>query len=420
MSCQKLGSWEKAVKLLYEMEGSGVTVSTSSYNLVISACEKSRQSKVALQVYDHMVQRGCDPDTFTYLSLIRSCVWGSLWGEVKDIIKKVEADVSLYNAAIHGMCLRREFKLAKELYVEMREMGLEPDESLVFLVPNPPSLSLCYRPTDSDKADFPAKKQKHASYHSPPLCSVHSAPQREKEKEKMNSSSKVIMAATMVMVVSLVMVLSLVLVLLAELYCSLLLGRRRRRNHSLTLPTTTITTAATTTTSLAQAISTTNDHPSPSNTHLSTNPLTTGVLQTPKPFLITNKTYLLHHESSSSLPASPSVPIDNDSVDSFIYISNPMYSNDATSKPTTPFETPESSPSRLETGDSSSSSGEEENDVTPTLTPMKDLPEKACSVSLQDNARSLESSASESNNDKDKDGGLSTSSGSPSYTSPSW
>ncbi|CAN7025742.1 unnamed protein product [Brassica rapa subsp. trilocularis] len=223
----------------------------------------------------------------------------------------------------------------------------------------------------------------------------------------MNSSSKVIMAATMVMVVSLVMVLSLVLVLLAELYCSLLLGRRRRRNHSLTLPTTTITAAANTT-SLAQAISTAND-PSPSNT----NPLTTGVLQTPNPFLITtNKTYL-HHESSS-LPASPA-PVDN-----FIYISNPMYSNDATSKPTTPFETPESSPSRLETGDSSSSSsGEEDNNVTPTLTPMKDLPEKACSVSLT-NARSLESSGSESNNEKDKDGGLSTSSGSPSYTSPSW
>lgn len=101
-----------------------------------------------------------------------------------------------------------------------------------------------------------------------------------------------------------------------------------------------------------------------------------------------------------------------------------MYSNDAASKPTTPFETPESSPSRLETEDSSSSS-EDDNvngDYTPTLTPMKDLPEKACSVSLQDNARSLESSASESNsnNEKDKDGGLSTSSGSPSYTSPSW
>ncbi|CAA7051856.1 unnamed protein product [Microthlaspi erraticum] len=127
VSCQKLGSWEKAVKLLYEMEGSGLTVSTSSYNLVISACEKARESRVALRVYEHMGQRSCEADTFTYLSLVRSCIWGSLWDEVMDILKKVEPDVSLYNAAIHGMCLRREFKFAKELYVKMREMGLEPD-----------------------------------------------------------------------------------------------------------------------------------------------------------------------------------------------------------------------------------------------------------------------------------------------------
>ncbi|KAG7564047.1 Pentatricopeptide repeat [Arabidopsis suecica] len=127
VSCQKLGYWEKAVKLLYEMEGSGLTVSTSSYNLVISACEKSRKSKVALLVYEHMAQRDCRPNTLTYLSLVRSCIWGSLWDEVKDLLKKVEPDVSLYNAAIHGMFLTREFKFAKELYVKMKEMGLEPD-----------------------------------------------------------------------------------------------------------------------------------------------------------------------------------------------------------------------------------------------------------------------------------------------------
>ncbi|ANM65846.1 hypothetical protein AtNW77_Chr3g0190531 [Arabidopsis thaliana] len=221
----------------------------------------------------------------------------------------------------------------------------------------------------------------------------------------MNSSSKVIMAATLVMVVSLVMVLSLVLVLLAELYCSLLL--RRRRHNSLNLPiTTTVSTAARTTTTLNQAISTTsNDNTSPSNINSSSpNPLYTGVIQTPTKTHYNHEPYL---QASLDLIQETIV---NDSVDNFIYISNPMYSNDATSKPTTPFETPESSPSRLETGESSSSSsGEEDNDhiievSTPTLTPMKDLPEKACSVSL----KNVETSASESN-----------SSGSP-YTSPSW
>ncbi|CAL9248096.1 unnamed protein product [Arabidopsis halleri] len=223
----------------------------------------------------------------------------------------------------------------------------------------------------------------------------------------MNSSSKVIMAATMVMVVSLVMVLSLVLVLLAELYCSLLL-RRRRNHHSLNLPITTVSTAATTTTTLNQVISTTtNDNTSPSNINPSSpNPLYTGVLQTP------SKTHF-HHEPSlqASLDLIQETIVNDSGDNNFIYISNPMYSNEATSKPTTPFETPESSPSRLETGESSSSSsGEEDNDhiievSTPSLTPMKDLPEKACSVSL----KNVETSASESN----------SSSGSP-YTSPSW
>lgn len=69
------------MKLLYEMEGSGiVAVWTSSYNLVI---KKPRQSEVALRVYEHIVGRECKADTSTYLSLVRSCVWD----EVKGILK---------------------------------------------------------------------------------------------------------------------------------------------------------------------------------------------------------------------------------------------------------------------------------------------------------------------------------------------
>ena len=84
MSCQKLGSWDRALQLLWQMEASGLLVSTASYNLVIGACETARKPKVALQVYDHMIHQKCVPDTFTHLSLIRSCIWGSLWAEVEE------------------------------------------------------------------------------------------------------------------------------------------------------------------------------------------------------------------------------------------------------------------------------------------------------------------------------------------------
>ena len=36
-------------------------------------------------------------------------------------------DVSLYNAAIHGMCLRGKYESAEKLYWKMRDIGLVPD-----------------------------------------------------------------------------------------------------------------------------------------------------------------------------------------------------------------------------------------------------------------------------------------------------
>lgn len=127
MSCQKLGLWNRALQLLWQMEASGLSVSSASYNLVIGACEVARKPEIALQVYEHMVQQQCTPDTFTHLSLIRSCIWGSLWAEVKEILNRAGTDVSLYNAAIQGMCLRGKIESAKKLYMRMRKSGLKPD-----------------------------------------------------------------------------------------------------------------------------------------------------------------------------------------------------------------------------------------------------------------------------------------------------
>ncbi|KAE8648953.1 hypothetical protein Csa_008542 [Cucumis sativus] len=83
MSCSKLGLWERAVQILWEMEVSGLSISTSSYNIVMTACEMARKPEIALQVYERMVHQKHTPDTFTHLSLIRCCIWGSLWDEVE-------------------------------------------------------------------------------------------------------------------------------------------------------------------------------------------------------------------------------------------------------------------------------------------------------------------------------------------------
>ncbi|KAG6589905.1 hypothetical protein SDJN03_15328, partial [Cucurbita argyrosperma subsp. sororia] len=285
----------------------------------------------------------------------------------------------------------------------------------------------------------------------------------------MQGTSKVILGATLILVVSLAIVLGLILVLLAELYCSLLL---RRRSLRVAPPTTTsnspadsLVTARNVSQSLPSAPCRDNNRSVISLSSLYAH----GVLSAPRNFLFPpcvvkdnnvdvadakSQSSKLHrvldiidtHESSLSprriglisTPSSPDLPIlkacaqsklspaiacnDSSSSDSdhLIYISNPIYANDAED---TPFETPNSSPSRLERCSSS-----EEDEIaacpsttlhsllnTPPLTPMKKLPAEACSVTLR-NARSVGNSGSDSNTNN----ALSSSSSASPCTSPSW
>ncbi|KAG8074005.1 hypothetical protein GUJ93_ZPchr0006g45324 [Zizania palustris] len=127
MSCERLGQWEHALQLLWMMEKDGLQISAVSYNHVIGACEVARQPKIALNVYQRMTHQRCSPDTFTHLSVIRACIWGSLWNEVEDILEEVAPDSSIYNTVIHGLCLRGKIRLAKKTYTKMRSIGLKPD-----------------------------------------------------------------------------------------------------------------------------------------------------------------------------------------------------------------------------------------------------------------------------------------------------
>lgn len=127
MSCEKLGQWEHGLQLLWLMEKRGLKLSVVSYNHVIGACEVASKPKVALKVYQRMINQRCSPDTFTHLSVIRACIWGSLWTEVEDILEEVAPDSSIYNAVIHGLCLRGKTGLANKVYAKMRSMGLVPD-----------------------------------------------------------------------------------------------------------------------------------------------------------------------------------------------------------------------------------------------------------------------------------------------------
>ncbi|KDP33661.1 hypothetical protein JCGZ_07232 [Jatropha curcas] len=248
------------------------------------------------------------------------------------------------------------------------------------------------------------------------------------------------MGATLVMVVSLAVVLGLVLVLLAELYCTLLLRRRQLRISS-TNATAAANTASITTSPPANTFLQPQKQPASSPTTY----YAPGVLQAPRSLFFPaisckeNKvTETKNQEPNTTSPKKIGLvntsPPSTSTVTSphqacvgcgehFVYISNPIYDNDANraSRVETPFETPDSSPSRLETdGDDEeigkpSPSSPHSVPITPPLTPMKKLPKEACSVSLRD-ARSLGTSGSDSLSNN----GLSSSSSGSPCTSPSW
>ncbi|CAI9109806.1 OLC1v1009710C1 [Oldenlandia corymbosa var. corymbosa] len=133
-SYQKLGLWETALQLLWEMEASGMPLTSAPYNLAIGACEAARQPKVALQIYDHMIHQNCLPDIFTLQSLIRSCIWGSLWDEVEDILNRNLTNAPLFNAAVQGLFLSGNNYLAFKMYEKMKELDHNADNKTRALV----------------------------------------------------------------------------------------------------------------------------------------------------------------------------------------------------------------------------------------------------------------------------------------------
>lgn len=86
MSCSKLRLWDRALEILWQMEASGLSDLTASYNLVIRTCELAKKPTIAWQVYEHMVHQKCNPTMFTYLSIIRCCVGGDLWEQLEEIL----------------------------------------------------------------------------------------------------------------------------------------------------------------------------------------------------------------------------------------------------------------------------------------------------------------------------------------------
>ncbi|KAI3714610.1 hypothetical protein L6452_21568 [Arctium lappa] len=199
----------------------------------------------------------------------------------------------------------------------------------------------------------------------------------------------------MVLLISLAMVLGLVLLLLAELYCSPLIRRRRNRNRRRHLQPTTTT-------------GNNSDGRFRSQSNASS-PLDTLTTPTDTSDDIEKQLHRPPENQDSGRTQHQDKSVNGCP---FVYISNPVYDDDGDDDDDkTPFETPDTSPSRFDQKEDLS--GDEEISSTPPQ--MKKLSAVACSVALNDGGRLPGTWGSDTNSNN----GVSSSSSSTPCTSPS-
>ena len=85
-ACEKTGEWRVAMDLLDQMEREGVGRSTIAYNAAISACEKGMVPNRACEVFRRMKKAGIKPSVVSYSALISAAEKGGQWKLALDVL----------------------------------------------------------------------------------------------------------------------------------------------------------------------------------------------------------------------------------------------------------------------------------------------------------------------------------------------
>ncbi|KAJ1394029.1 Tetratricopeptide-like helical domain superfamily [Sesbania bispinosa] len=124
---------KRAIGFYREMREMGIPPSVVSLNILIKAlCKNKETIDAALRIFHEMPNRGCQPDSYTYGTLINGfCRLGQI-GQAKELFEEmVEKDflpsVVTYTSLIHGMCQSNNMDEAIRLLEEMKRNGIEPN-----------------------------------------------------------------------------------------------------------------------------------------------------------------------------------------------------------------------------------------------------------------------------------------------------
>lgn len=124
---------KRAIGFYREMREMGIPPSVVSLNILIKAlCKNEETIDAAFQIFREMPNRECQPDSYTYGTLINGlCRLGKI-SQAKELFEEMEEkglspSVVTYTSLIHGMCQSNNLDGAIKLLEEMTRNGIEPN-----------------------------------------------------------------------------------------------------------------------------------------------------------------------------------------------------------------------------------------------------------------------------------------------------
>ncbi|KAK2445212.1 Pentatricopeptide repeat (PPR) superfamily protein [Trifolium repens] len=124
---------KRAIGFYKEMREKGIPSSVVSLNILIKAlCKNKETVESAFRIFREMPNRGCQPDSYTYGTLINGlCKLGQI-SQAKELLDEMEEkgllpSVVSYTSLIHGLCQSNNLDGAIELLEEMIRNGIEPN-----------------------------------------------------------------------------------------------------------------------------------------------------------------------------------------------------------------------------------------------------------------------------------------------------
>lgn len=132
-SLDSLGLTQDIFELMDSMRKKNVTPNVSCYNRIMRIHAQNRATRSAFQLLDDMQENAVKPDVHTYDFALGSCNSRKKWENIITLLDAMQVDgvqlnSSCYRTVMHGLSYSQYHERCYDLYVQMRENGISPEE----------------------------------------------------------------------------------------------------------------------------------------------------------------------------------------------------------------------------------------------------------------------------------------------------